>query len=139
MIPSGKGGSLMSQVTADHLATGLAASHVPAAHVAAGHLAAGLAVAGHPGPGAPAAGRVALVAVAILAVGAFTVLQIRAWSDHRSARRARPDWRVPPSRYGQDAGQDETPGGNEKRNRPDWQYGYPPGYEPGPRERGPAS
>jgi hypothetical protein len=77
--------------------------------------------------------------VAILVVGAFTVLQIRAWPDHRRAGRARPDWRVPPSRYGQDAGQDETPGGNEERNRPDWQYGYPPGYEPGPRERGPAS
>ena len=136
---------------------------------AAGHLVASLAAAGHPGPGAPVADRIVLVAVAVLAVGAFTVLQVRARPDRwrppgreRSGRRggARrgdsrrggglerrgnperrgvPDWRTPPSRYGLDVRQDEAPAGNEERYRPDWRYGYPPGREPGPRERGPAS
>lgn len=101
----------------------------------AGHLAAGLAAAGHPGAGTPAGGRIALVAVAVLAVGAFTALQIRVRSGHRR----RPDWRTPPSRYGLDAAQDEAPGGNEERYRPDWRYGYPPGHAPGSQERGPAS
>jgi hypothetical protein len=142
MIPSGKGGLPMIRATAAQLAAGLAA-------------------AGPPEPGAPVAGRIALVAVAVLAVGAFTALQIRARSGHRRppgrgrpgqrgrrgdarrrgglGRRGVPDWRTPPARYGLDAGQDETPGGNEERYRPDWRYGYPPGYEPGSRERGPAS
>jgi hypothetical protein len=55
-----------------------------------------------------------------------------------------PDWRTPPSRYGRDVPAGEAPGseapdGNQERYRPDWRYGYPPGYEPSRRERGPAS
>jgi hypothetical protein len=34
-------------------------------------------------------GRVVLVAVAVAAVGAFTVLQIMAWSGHRALRARR--------------------------------------------------
>jgi hypothetical protein len=86
------------------------------------------------------AGRIALVAVALLAVGAFTVLQVKARSRRRQApsergrRRYDPaDWRTwpPPSWPG--GPDDEAPFGNEESYRPDWRYGYPPGYEPYPR------
>ena len=86
------------------------------------------------------AGRIALVAVALLAVGAFTVLQVKARSRRRQApsergpRRYDPsDWRTwpPPSWPG--GRDDEAPSGNEESYRPDWRYGYPPGYEPYPR------
>ena len=86
------------------------------------------------------AGRIALVAVALLAVGAFTVLQVKARSRRRQApsergrRRYDPsDWRTwpPPSWPG--GRDDEAPFGNEESYRPDWRYGYPPGYEPYPR------
>jgi len=56
------------------------------------------------------AGRAALVAMAVLAVGAFAVLQIAARS--RGRRRS--------EQYG------------PADHRPDWKYGYPPGYEPYP-------
>jgi hypothetical protein len=88
-----------------------------------------------------AAGRIALVLVALLAVGAFTLLQVRArWrrrgapSAPRGRRRYDPsDWRTwpPPSWSG---GPDDQPRpGNQEKIRPDWRYGYPPGYEPYPR------
>lgn len=66
---------------------------------------------GQQGGGGSVAGRVALVAVAVLALGAFAVLQVKARSRGRRRRRGRP---------GPAAG------------RPDWKYGYPPGYEPYP-------
>jgi hypothetical protein len=86
--------------------------------------------AGDRGSGGSALGRVVLVTVAVLAVAAFAILQVRARSQRR--RRRRPlDWRAaPPPR--RPAGQDETPLGRQERSRPDWRYGYPPGYEPYP-------
>jgi hypothetical protein len=103
----------------------------PVAWMAAGHQA---------GSGA-VTGRIALVAVAVLAVGAFAVLQVKARSRRPRSpfgprRRHDPfnpsDWRTlaPPYRpEGRDGG---GPVGNEERNRPDWRYGYPPGYDPYP-------
>ena len=82
-----------------------------------------------------AAGRIALVAVAVLAIGAYALLQLQARSRRASAGRRRYDpwdWRTypPESRpAGPDAG---GPYGNEESSRPDWRYGYPPGYEPYP-------
>ena len=82
-----------------------------------------------------AAGRIALVAVAVLAVGAYAFLQLKAQSRRAKAGRLRYDpwdWRTypPESRpAGPDAG---VPYGNEESSRPDWRYGYPPGYEPYP-------
>ena len=82
-----------------------------------------------------AAGRIALVAVAVLAIVAYALLQVTARSRRASAGRRRYDpwdWRTypHPSRPGrQDAG---DPHGNEESSRPDWRYGYPPGYEPYP-------
>jgi hypothetical protein len=82
-----------------------------------------------------AAGRIALVAVAVLAIVAYALLQVTARSRRASAGRRRYDpwdWRTypPESRpAGQDAG---VPHGNEESSRPDWRYGYPPGYEPYP-------
>ena len=93
--------------------------------------------AGQPGGSGSAAGRVALVATALLAVGAFAVLQI----SNQSGRRRRPpgrrrydpsDWRtLPPPSWPAGRG-DEAPPCNEERYRPDWRYGYPPGYDPYP-------
>jgi hypothetical protein len=84
--------------------------------------------AGDQGAGGSALGRIVLVAVTVLAVGAFAILQVKA----RSRRRRRPlDWRaVPPPRW--PAEQGERPPGNREASRPDWRYGYPPGYEPYP-------
>jgi hypothetical protein len=84
--------------------------------------------AGDQGEGGSALGRVVLVAVALLAVGAFAILQVKA----RSRRRRRPlDGRaVPRPRW--PAEQDEPPLGHREASRPDWRYGYPPGYEPYP-------
>lgn len=82
-----------------------------------------------------AAGRIALVAVAVLAIVAYALLQVTARSRRASAGRRRYDpwdWRTypPESRpAGPDAG---VPYGNEESSRPDWRYGYPPGYEPYP-------
>jgi hypothetical protein len=94
---------------------------------------------GHQGGSGSVAGRLALVAVAVLAVGAFAVLQIKARSRRRrpSADRRRrwydpSDWRTLPPPYWPEGREDEGPLGNEERYRPDWRYGYPPGYEPYP-------
>jgi len=94
--------------------------------------------AGHQGGSGSAAGRIALVAVAVLAVGAFAVLQTKARSHRRRpppGRRRRydpSDWRtLSPPYWPQDRG-DEAPFGNDERYRPDWRYGYPPGYDPYP-------
>ena len=103
-------------------------SLVPAASLAAGQS----------GGSGSAAGRVALVAIALLAVGAFAVLHISNRSGRRrppSGRRRRydpSDWRtLPPPSWPAGRG-DEAPPGNEERYRPDWRYGYPPGYDPYP-------
>jgi len=82
----------------------------------------------------PAVGRIALVAVAVLAVAAYALLALKARSRRaRAGRRYDPwDWRTypPESRpKGREAG---VPDGNEESRRPDWRYGYPPGYEPYP-------
>ena len=94
----------------------------------------------HQGGSGSAAGRIALVAVAVLAVGAFAVLQIKAKSRRQRPpseprrRRYNPsDWRTLPPPYWPEGRDDERPLGNEYRHRPDWRYGYPPGYEPDPR------
>jgi hypothetical protein len=82
-----------------------------------------------------AAGRIALVAVAVLAIVAYALLQLTARSRRARAGRRRYDpwdWRTypPESRpSGPDTG---VPYGNEESSRPDWRYGYPPGYEPYP-------
>ena len=81
------------------------------------------------------AGRIALVAVAVLAVGAYALLQLKARSRRARAERRRYDpwdWRTYPPQSSpgdRDAG---APYGNEESSRPDWRYGYPPGYEPYP-------
>lgn len=82
--------------------------------------------------------RLALVTVTVLAVGAFAVLQAKARayrrrppSERRRGRRPS-DWRTLPRPYWPEGRDDEAPSGNEQRHRPDWRYGYPPGYEPYP-------
>ena len=86
-----------------------------------------------------AAGRIALVAVAVLAVGAYAGLQIKTRPRGRRSllrRRARQydpaDWRTYPPEPWPGGGDSEAPPGNQERYRPDWKYGYPPGYEPYP-------
>ena len=103
--------------------------------------------AGYAGEGGSAAGRIALVAVAVLAVAAYALLQLKARSRRARAGRRRYDpwdWRTYPPECrpgGHDApGGHDGPGGhgggapygNEESRRPDWRYGYPPGYEPYP-------
>jgi subtilisin family serine protease len=90
------------------------------------------------GGNSPAAGRIVLVAVAVAAVGAFAVLQVMARSRRRRPPSSRgqhsldaSDWRTLPPRYQTEARDDEAPPGNEESHRPDWRYGYPPGYDPG--------
>ena len=94
--------------------------------------------AGYQSGGGSVAGRLALVAVALVAVGAFAILQVKARS-----RRPRPpsvhrrrydpsDWRTLAPPYWPQGRDDEQPCGNEQGYRPDWRYGYPPGYEPYP-------
>ena len=107
----------------------------PVAWMAAGHQA---------GSGA-VTGRIALVGVALVAVGAFAVLQVKARSHRQRSpfesrrRRHEPfnpfnpsDWRTLPSPHWPEGRNDEAPFGNEERHRPDWRYGYPPGYDPYP-------
>jgi hypothetical protein len=80
-----------------------------------------------------------LIAVAVAAVGAFTVLQLRAWSRRRSpSRRSRDsyDWRtLPPPPHHDDPGPGEMPFGQQESYGPLWRYGAPRGYrrdyEPG--------
>jgi hypothetical protein len=90
-------------------------------------------------PDHPGLDRFVLIAIAVAAVGAFTVLQLRAWSRRRSpSRRSRDiyDWRTlpPPSRE-DDPGPGETPTGQQESFGPLWRYGAPRGYrgdyEPG--------
>jgi len=86
-------------------------------------------------------GRLVLVAVAAAAVGAFTALQLRAWSRRRRSpsRRSRDiyDWRTlpPPPLEDDDPGPGEMPFGQRESYGPLWRYGAPRGYrrdyEPG--------
>jgi hypothetical protein len=98
--------------------------------------------AGHQGGSGAVTSRIVLVAVAVLAVSAFAVLQLKARSHRprspsepgRRRRRYDPsDWRTLPPPYWPEGRNDEAPFGNEERHRPDWRYGYPPGYDPYPR------
>ena len=78
-----------------------------------------------------AAGRIALVAVAVLAIVAYAILQLKARSRRAAGtRRYDPwDWRT----YPEDGGPvDQALSGPEEGRRPEWRYGYPPGYEPYP-------
>jgi subtilisin family serine protease len=99
---------------------------------------AGTSTARQAGGSSSAVGRIALVAVAVAAVGAFAVLQVMARSRHRRPPSSgghrsldASDWRTLPPRYQTEAGDDDAPPGNEESHRPDWRYGYPPGYYPG--------
>lgn len=78
-----------------------------------------------------AAGRIALVAVAVLAVVVYVILQFKARSRQAAGtRRYDPwDWRTYP---GEGSPADQALAGPEEGRRPEWRYGYPPGYEPCP-------
>lgn len=82
----------------------------------------------------PAVGRIALVAVAVLAMAAYALLALTARSRRaRAGRRYDPwDWRTYPPDAGPGGRDSGVPYGNEESSRPDWRYGYPPGYEPYP-------
>jgi hypothetical protein len=86
--------------------------------------------AGHAGGSGSAMGRIALVAVAVLAIAAYALLALKARSRRaRAGRRYDPwDWRT----YRPEGRGAGAPYGNEESRRPDWRYGYPPGYEPYP-------
>jgi len=76
-------------------------------------------------------GRIALIAVAVLAVAAYVMLQFRARSRRQAGtRRYDPwDWRT----YPEDGSPvDQGLAGPEEGRRPEWRFGYPPGYEPYP-------
>jgi hypothetical protein len=82
-----------------------------------------------------AAGRIALIAVAVLAVAAYALLQLRGRSHRARAGRRRYDpwdWRTYPPQSWPPERDTGAPYGNEESSRPDWRYGYPPGYEPYP-------
>jgi len=82
-----------------------------------------------------AMGRIALVAVAVLAVAAYVLLQLKARSGRARAGRRRYDpwdWRTYPPESGPADRDSGAAYGNEESRRPDWRYGYPPGYEPYP-------
>jgi hypothetical protein len=81
-----------------------------------------------------AMGRIALVAVAVLAVAAYALLLLKARSSRaRTGRRYDPwDWRTYPPESGPGDRDSGAPYGDEESRRPDWRYGYPPGYEPYP-------
>jgi hypothetical protein len=85
-------------------------------------------------------GQLVLIAVAVAAVGAFTLLQLRAWSRRRrsSSGRSRDtyDWRtLPPPPQEDDLGPGEMPFGQQESYGPLWRHGAPRGYrgdyEPG--------
>jgi hypothetical protein len=86
-------------------------------------------------------GRLVLVAVAAAAVGAFTALQLRAWSRRRRSPSGRSrdiyDWRTlpPPPLEDDDPGPGAMPFGQRESYGPLWRYGAPRGYrrdyEPG--------
>jgi len=83
-----------------------------------------------------AVGRIALVAVAVLAVAAYALLLLfkgRSGRARAGRRRYDPwDWRTYPPESGSGGREGGVPYGNEESSRPDWRYGYPPGYEPYP-------
>jgi len=90
--------------------------------------------------GPPGLGQLVLIAVAVVAVGAFTVLQLRAWSRRRRSPSGRSrdiyDWRtLPPPPHEDDPGPGEMPSGQQESYGPLWRYGAPRGYrrdyEPG--------
>ena len=92
------------------------------------------------GPDHPGLDRLVLIAVAVVAVGAFTALQVRAWSRRRRSPSGRSrdiyDWRtLPPPPLDDDPGPAETPSGQHESYGPLWRYGAPRGYrgdyEPG--------
>jgi hypothetical protein len=86
-------------------------------------------------------GRLVLIAVVAAAVGAFTALQLRAWSGRRRSPSGRSrdinDWRTlpPPPLEDDDPGPGEMPFGQRESYGPLWRYGAPRGYrrdyEPG--------
>jgi hypothetical protein len=82
------------------------------------------------GSGSPA-GRIALIVVAVLAVAAYVMLQLRTRSRRKAGtRRYDPwDWRTYPE---EGSPVDQALAGPEEGRRPEWRYGYPPGYEPYP-------
>jgi len=91
--------------------------------------------AGYAGGSGSATGRIALVAVAVLAVAAYALLQLKGRSGRARAGRRRYDpwdWRTYPPESGRGGRDTGVPNGNEDSRRPDWRYGYPPGYEPYP-------
>jgi hypothetical protein len=91
--------------------------------------------AGEAGGSGSAMGRIGLIAVAVLAVAAYGLLQLRARSGRARAGRRRYDpwdWRTYPPESGPEGRDSGAPDGNEESSRPDWRYGYPPGYEPYP-------
>jgi hypothetical protein len=91
--------------------------------------------AGYADGGDSAMGRIALVAVAVLAVAAYALLQLRGRSHRARAGRRRYDpwdWRTYPPQSWPPERDTGAPYGNEESSRPDWRYGYPPGYEPYP-------
>jgi hypothetical protein len=90
--------------------------------------------------GPPGLSRLVLIALAVAAVGAFTVLQLRAWSRRRRSPSGRSrdiyDWRtLPPPPHEDDPGPREMPFGQQESYGPLWRYGAPRGYrrdyEPG--------
>ena len=93
--------------------------------------------AGHADSGGSAMGRIALVAVAVLAVAAYLLLLLllkgRSGRAKAGRRRYDPwDWRTYPPESRPGGRGAAAPYGNEESRRPDWRYGYPPGYEPHP-------
>jgi hypothetical protein len=92
--------------------------------------------AGYAGGSGSAMGRIALVAVAVLAVAAYALLLLlkgRSGRARAGRRRYDPwDWRTYPPESGPGSRDTGMPYGNEESSRPDWRYGYPPGYEPYP-------
>jgi hypothetical protein len=82
-----------------------------------------------------AMGRIVLVAVVVLAVAAYALLQLRARSGRARTGRRRYDpwdWRTYPPESGPGDRDSRAPDGDAASGRPDWRYGYPPGYEPYP-------
>jgi hypothetical protein len=92
-------------------------------------------------PDHPGLDRLVLIAVAVAAVGAFTVLQVRAWSRRRRSPSGRSrdiyDWRTlppPPLPREDDRGPGAMPSGQQENYGPLWRYGAPRGYR---RDYGP--
>lgn len=84
-------------------------------------------------------GRIVLIAIAVGAVGAFTVLQVLAWSRYRRAQ-ARPDARTRPAVRGPGprAGQGDAASADQAAWARERGYGSWPGYGRGARPWGAA-